>query len=238
MIGDAKIEMNDGGQKVTAYASAGVEMKSAGGKTNEKSAQLGVSADFKTVVVNGVTVEKAADGHMVISAPGTVLTKPAPANDSVRSSTSLQTGDVETDGEHKGEIYGGIYPADNKPIWFSQPAPKLMDHHAAAAWAKEQGGALPTRKQGHYLDTIKDKGAFKTLFNRSRSYPPGSVVGGTCHEHQGRLRPVPEAQRRRPEQHPLPEPTTAGPVCPEMSHFVITPSGFLESQHARSAAFF
>ena len=58
-----------------------------------------------------------------------------------------EIGAIESTGEHKGEIYGGIYPADNKPIWFSA-APKLMDHYAAAAWAKEQGGSLPTRAQG------------------------------------------------------------------------------------------
>jgi hypothetical protein len=65
----------------------------------------------------------------------------------LRQGSGGQVGDMERDGDHKGEIYGGIYPADNKPIWFSA-APKLMDHYAAAAWAKEQGGSLPTRAQG------------------------------------------------------------------------------------------
>ena len=51
-----------------------------------------------------------------------------------------------------------------------------MDHYKAAAWAKEQGGSLPTRKQGDYLTTLKGKGgAFTELFNRDNSFPAGFV---------------------------------------------------------------
>src|SRR5207245_196228 len=86
-----------------------------------------------------------------------------------------EIGAIDSAGKHKGEIYGGIYPADNKPIWFSA-APKLMDHYAAAAWAEDQGGALPTRKQGDYLTTLKGKGGtFTEIFNRGNSFPAGSV---------------------------------------------------------------
>ena len=95
------------------------------------------------------------------------------ANDTA-SKAEHEIGTVESTGEHKGEIYGGIYPADNKPIWFSA-APKSMDHYNAAAWAKGQGGALPTREQGDYLDTLRDKGAFTEIFNRGSSYPAGYV---------------------------------------------------------------
>jgi hypothetical protein len=99
-----------------------------------------------------------------------------PANDSASKATH-EIGAIESAGKHKGEIYGGIwseeYGGDNKPIWFSA-APRLMDHFAAAAWAKEQGGSLPTRKQGGYLTTLKGKGgAFTEIFNRGNSYPAG-----------------------------------------------------------------
>ena len=50
-----------------------------------------------------------------------------------------------------------------------------MDHYKAAAWAEGQGGALPTRKQGDYLDTIEDQGAFKILFNNR-----GGLFLGGC----------------------------------------------------------
>jgi hypothetical protein len=51
-----------------------------------------------------------------------------------------------------------------------------MDHYKAAAWATEQGGALPTRKQGDYLTTLKGKaGAFTEMFNRGNLFPAGYV---------------------------------------------------------------
>jgi hypothetical protein len=87
----------------------------------------------------------------------------------------LEIGAIALAGEHKGEIYGGILPSDNKPIWFLT-APKSMNHFNAASWATEQGGGLPTRKQGDYLTTLKGKGgAFTELFNRGSSFPAGFV---------------------------------------------------------------
>jgi hypothetical protein len=80
-----------------------------------------------------------------------------------------EIGAIESTGEHKGEIYGGIYPADNKPIWFSEE-PRRMTHDDAAA-LKDR--ALPTSDQGMYIDTIKGKGALKDVFDRHGSGPPG-----------------------------------------------------------------
>jgi hypothetical protein len=133
-----------------------------------------ISADFNTVVLNGATIERSADGHLVISTPGIVITKPGPANDTASKATH-EIGAIESTGEHKGEIFGGILPSDNKPIWFLA-APKLMDHYKAAAWATEQGGTLPTRKQGDYLTTLKGKGGACTeIFNCGGSFPAGYV---------------------------------------------------------------
>ena len=174
VIGSAKVEIGADGKRVTAYASDGVEIKSASGEPVAKGTQFSVSEDFNTVVLNGVTIEQAADGHLVISAPGTVVTKPSPANDTAKA--ALQIGDPAPAGDsaHAGLTYAGILPGDDKPSWV-QFAPKLMDHYAAAAWAKKQGGSVPTRKQGDYLGTIKDIGALKTLFNHSGSFPAGAV---------------------------------------------------------------
>jgi|SRR3984957_10887905 len=98
-----------------------------------------------------------------------------PATNDTAVKATPEIGAIESTGEHKGEIYGGIYPADNKPIWFSA-APKLMDHFKAAAWAEGQGGSLPTMKQGDYLATLKGKGgAFTEIFNRGNSFPAGYV---------------------------------------------------------------
>src|ERR1019366_1705540 len=117
--------------------------------------------------VNGVSIEVSSDGDVTV--------RPAANDDAKSEAAPPQIGVIESTGEHKGEIYGGIYPADNKPIWFSA-APKLMDHYAAAAWAQGQRGSLPTRKQGDYLTTLKGKGgAFTEIFNRGKSFPAGYV---------------------------------------------------------------
>jgi hypothetical protein len=51
-----------------------------------------------------------------------------------------------------------------------------MTHFEAATWAEGQRGALPTRKQGDYLTTLKGKGgAFTEIFNRGNSFPAGHV---------------------------------------------------------------
>jgi len=182
IMGGDRVEVSPDGKKVTAYTNEGVETKAASGAAAQG---ISISADFNTVVLNGATIERAADGHLVISSSGTVITKPDPANDTAAKAPTHDIGAIESAGEHKGEIYGGIYPADNKPIWFSM-APSLMDHYAAAAWARGQGGSLPTRKQGDYLTTLKGKleigpakpdggGALAELFNRGDSFPAGSV---------------------------------------------------------------
>ena len=80
----------------------------------------------------------------------------------IQAIATPEIGAIESTGEHKGQIYGGIYPADNKPIWFSEE-PEPMTHYDAV---KLKGRALPTRKEGKYIDTIKDKGALKDIFAR------------------------------------------------------------------------
>jgi hypothetical protein len=164
--------------------------------SSAKEISLGDDFGDVAVKVNGVRVEVHTDGSILAYTNrsvdaytnGPVKVHPA-ANDSlfvppVASSdvsrllptkATHEIGAIESTGEHKGEIYGGIYPADNHPIWFLA-APKAMDHYNAAAWATEQGGALPTRKQGDYLTTLKGKGgAFTEIFNRGGSFPAGFV---------------------------------------------------------------
>ena len=87
--------------------------------------------------------------------------KPAPANDTA-TRTTPEIGAIESTGEHKGEIYGGIFPADNKPIWILEE-PEPMTHYDAV---ELKGRALPTSKEGKYIDTIKDNGTLKDIFAR------------------------------------------------------------------------
>jgi hypothetical protein len=143
---------------------------------SSKAREIDLGEDFGDVVVkaNGATIKVDANSHVIVTTSGGVELQAA-ANDTATKATTPEIGAIESTGEHKGEIFGGTYPADNKPIWFSA-APKLMDHYNAAAWAIEQGGELPTKKQGDYLDTLKGKVcAFTEIFNRGNSFPAGYV---------------------------------------------------------------
>ena len=146
-------------------------------KLDEGSDAVVVQGDMKVAFnVSGITVN-VQGATITVDKNGTVAMRTA-ANDTA-AKAAHEIGAIETTGEHKGEIYGGIwtkeYGGDNKPIWFSA-ASRPMVHYAAAAWAKEQGGSLPTRKQGDYLTTLKGKGgAFTEIFNRGNSYPAGYV---------------------------------------------------------------
>jgi hypothetical protein len=156
--------------------------------SSAKEISLGDGFGEVAVKANGIRIELHADGSVDAYTAGAVKVHGA-ANDGLfvhpiassdasqllRAKATLEIGAIESTGEHKGEIYGGILPSDNKPIWFL-PAPKSMDHFNAASWATEQGGALPTRKQGDYLTTLNGKGgAFTELFNRGGSFPAGYV---------------------------------------------------------------
>ena len=150
--------------------------------SSTKEIVLGDELGDIAVKANGVRVEIHTDGSIVAYTKSDVdaytngaVHVHAAANDDAKAMAAPKVGAIEISGDHKGEIYGGIYPADNKPIWFSA-APKVMDHYKAAAWAQGQGGSLPTRKQGDYLTTLKGKGgAFTELFNRGGSFPAGYV---------------------------------------------------------------
>src|SRR5258708_8126496 len=120
IMGTDRIEVSPDGKKVTVYTNGGVETKTAAGQAAAKGTHI--SEDFNTVVLNGVTIERSGDGHLVISSPGIFIAKPSPANDSAKSKAALQIGAIEPDGAHKGEIYGGRWSKedgrDNKPSWF------------------------------------------------------------------------------------------------------------------------
>src|ERR1035437_1725912 len=122
--------------------------------------QVTLNEGFEGAVVRGgIRIEFNANGGVDVYAPVPVVVHLAANDDAAKAkaATTLEIGAVALAGDHKGEIYGGILPSDNKPIWFLA-APKSMDHFNAASWATEQGGSLPTRKQGDYLTTLKDKG--------------------------------------------------------------------------------
>jgi len=123
----------------------------------------GMKVAFNASGVQGATITVAKNGTVAMQT----------ASNETASKATVEIGVRERSGDHKGEIYGGIFPADNKPIWFSE-APSLMDHYAAAAWAEGQGGSLPTRKQGDYLTALKP-------LNESAEVLKGKLEVGPAH---------------------------------------------------------
>jgi hypothetical protein len=78
------------------YTNKGVQVKPATTATaaaeDEKFIISKVSKDFNTVAMYGATVERAADGSLIVSTNGTVKVKPAPANDT--SVSALMVGQL------------------------------------------------------------------------------------------------------------------------------------------------
>src|SRR5260221_4846433 len=106
IMGTDRIEVSPDGKKVTAYTNDGVETKATSGALVTHG--ISISADFNTVVLNGATIERAADGHLVISSPGTVITNPAPANDiAAKTKTAPEIGDEMEDGTILAGYYEG-----------------------------------------------------------------------------------------------------------------------------------
>jgi hypothetical protein len=173
-----------------------------------KKISLGDGFGDVALKVNGATIEVHADGSVAAHTTGDVdaytnasvrvhaaandgLSDPPAANAAYRLLSAKATpeiGDRERDGDHKGEIYRGIFP-DGKPGWILEE-PEPMTHYDAA---ELKGRALPTSKEGKYIDTIKDKGALKepspatvtVLLPPGTSGWPASTMRGTSSSATG-----------------------------------------------------
>src|ERR1039458_1444835 len=131
--------------------------------------QLVLDDNSGAVVVRGGTrVEFNVSGGIDVYGNVPVTMHPA-ANDTA-AKAAHETGYIERDGDHKGEVYGGVFP-DGKPGWISEE-PKPMSHYAAV---KLKGRALPTSEEGKYIDTIKGKGDLKDIFAR---HSDGAATAG------------------------------------------------------------
>src|SRR5437762_1894389 len=114
--------------------------------------QINVSQGFNAVVLNGVSIEQAADGHLVITAPGTVFTKAGVANDRAASNP----GDRMPD----GRIYAGISPDTHKPMYTTpEDAPLTYTFNEARKYAAE------LEANGHKDWRVPTKAELKVLFN-------------------------------------------------------------------------
>jgi Protein of unknown function (DUF1566) len=174
IMGTDRVEVSPDGKKVTAWTNDGVETKAGSGAATQG---ISISADFNTVVLNGATIERAADGHLVISTPGTVITKPGPANDSAaKAKVAIAIGDEMED----GTIYAGISPDTHKPMYATpRDASGVYDFNQAAKYAKNLDANgnhdfhVPTKGELNVLFENRDKGKLKGTFNETGSGPAG-----------------------------------------------------------------
>lgn len=179
IMGEDRVEVSADGKKVTAYASNGVETKAAAGET-AATPGISISADFNTVVLNGVTIERAADGHLVISAPGgTVLVQQqAPANDSKKT---LEIGDVKDGwayvGMDKGQnVFAKACDVQDGKSSLTKQWQEVMD------FAASQNAHLGSDEELDLLQkNIINKGLLKGDFDTTGSTPAGWVWGSRRH---------------------------------------------------------
>jgi hypothetical protein len=152
-----RLEVSPDGKTVTAYSGAA------------PAPGISISAEFNTVVVNGVTIERAADGHLVISAPGTVITKPGPANDTAaKPKTAIEVGDEMPD----GTIYAGVSPDTGKAMYATpQDAPGTYTFNQAAQYV----GNLDAH--GHHDFRAPSKSELNVLFNNRAAIGGFNVTG-------------------------------------------------------------
>jgi hypothetical protein len=163
-IGNATIEVSADGKKVGAYAPDGFEVKAAAStETAAEDKKISVSKDFNAVVLNGVTIEQAADGHLIITAPGgTVINKPAPANDTAiqAAQEALKLGVSETE---DGFIYAGQVTRLGQ-VFNIFAAPKdlpVLDYYDTVRETAKLNGPGSVIANEYELDTAIKNGSYK-----------------------------------------------------------------------------
>ena len=180
-IGDFRVEVSADGKKVTAYTKDGVEAKAAGtAAAAEKGTKISISEDFNAIVLNGVTIEQAADGHLVITVPPgvTVIHKPAPANDT--SAIALLSGQKMAD----GSVFAGM-TADGKQQIYAMPEDLdvTMTFNDAAKAVKKLNSQkalghddwqIASLENTRVLYKNQNEGALKDTFNTSGNKGSGS----------------------------------------------------------------
>ncbi len=76
-IGKVRMEVSAGGD-VVAYAPCSVLVEARpAGDAPDKSRAISISDDFNKVVVNGATIERVPDGHLIVTTRGAVAVQPA-----------------------------------------------------------------------------------------------------------------------------------------------------------------
>jgi hypothetical protein len=174
-------EVSADGKKVTAYTKDGVETKAVGtAAAAEEGTKISISKNFNAIVLNGVTIEQAADGHLMITAPGvTVIHKPAAANAAApANNTAVKTAkDALEIGEKMadGTIYAGM-TADGKQQIYAMPdnldvcmtfndAAKAVEKLNSQKALGHDDWQIPALENVYVLYKNQNEGALRGTFN-------------------------------------------------------------------------
>jgi hypothetical protein len=178
IIGGDRVEVSPDGKKVTADAKNGFEVKAVSGAATRAPAgalpEISISADFNTVVLNGVTIERSVDGHLVISAPGGIVKQAAPANDTVaKGKTAPRIGELDD-----GGVYVGLSASSGKPLHAAlADLPDYKTYEEALAAAEQLKALHPTARVptpeelDKNLFENRNTGHLKGTFNTSGWFP-------------------------------------------------------------------
>jgi hypothetical protein len=171
VMGGDRVEVSPDGKNVTADAKNGFEVKAAVAAATQG---ISISADFNTVVLNGVTIERAADGHLVISSPGGIVKQAAPANDSAAINAEPKIGDKMQAGHpHAGWIYAGISKTTHEPFYVAPKDSGVFQWKEAMAFAANDGSRVPSQDELDQIYEARNKGALKGTFNVTGSDSAG-----------------------------------------------------------------
>jgi hypothetical protein len=174
IIGGYKVEVSPD-SNVSVYTNDGVQTRPgivAG--DGRKGTHISISEDFNIVVLNGAAIERAADGHLVISTPGVVITKPAPANDYAAINAQPQIGDMMAAGHPNAcWIYAGISKTTHQPFYVAPKDSGVFKWKEAMTFAANDGSRVPSQDELDQIYEARNKGALKGTFNVTGSLSAG-----------------------------------------------------------------
>src|SRR5579871_2483131 len=170
VMGRDRIDVSPDGRNVTADATNGFEVRAASGAAAQA---ISISADFNTVVLNGVTIERASDGHLVISAPGGIVKQASATNGAAAKTAALEVGDLDD-----GGVYVGLSAENGKPLHAGlADLPDYKTYEEALAAAEQLKSMHPTAhvptpaELNKNLFENRNTGHLKNTFNTSFSFP-------------------------------------------------------------------
>ncbi|MBU6474983.1 MAG: hypothetical protein KGL10_06320 [Alphaproteobacteria bacterium] len=145
-LGKNKVEVSADGKTVTAYTNQAIEVKAgAAVETSAGGISFNLRQDFNGAVLNGVRIEQAADGHLVITAADSkILSKPLPQ---------------DAGGNADDWIYIGPSVDTGRPLYVAPKDSGIM------SWRKGNKIAAELRRKGQFGARLPSERELEQIFN-------------------------------------------------------------------------